>query len=287
MRKIILTALALALILPAWADLADARGTHERPKRVNRRVFGPDSDWTPASPTTNGGVSPEHWYKADAGTYVYSGTTTAAVSDGDVVGLWQDQASNADDVNQATTDNKPTLQLAELKGEPVLRFDGTNDYLQGAFTGGGGMSQPLMCFMVAKLKTSAVNDDQPYNALDGDDATHRCLLSKYESPDPDEWRINAGGSVTGNTADSDWNIWSVLFAPTSQFWLNGASEGSGSAGGQAPDGLTVGTSIGLVGFWLGDIAEIVLYDSNLSTADKNQVGKYLGKKYGITYTNIP
>ena len=113
--------------------------------------------WDPSSPTTDGGESPEHWYRGDDA-YEENTRVTACSDDGDVVGSWTDLTGNADHVSQGTTANKPTWQDAELNGQPVIRFDGSDDYLQGAFTTGGSISQANTIFIVSKLDTSAVND---------------------------------------------------------------------------------------------------------------------------------
>ena len=60
------------------------------------------------------------WFRAD--------TLTAHHSDGDTVASWDNQATSQD-VTQATESRKPTLQTNELNGQPVVRFDGTNDFL--------------------------------------------------------------------------------------------------------------------------------------------------------------
>jgi len=97
--------------------------------------------WNPQIPTFGGNVSPEHWYRADAGTF-QAAAGAAAVADGDPVGQWQDQAANADHVAQAVLAAKPTLRLNIKGGMPVLRFDG-GDWLQGAYTTGGALTQPF------------------------------------------------------------------------------------------------------------------------------------------------
>lgn len=74
-------------------------------------------------------VSPRIWVKADAGTYQAAGGAAAAL-DGDVVGQWQDQSGNGRHFAMSTGANKPTLQLNERNGLPVIRADGTDDQLR-------------------------------------------------------------------------------------------------------------------------------------------------------------
>jgi Concanavalin A-like lectin/glucanases superfamily len=87
--------------------------------------------WTPAA------LSPTLWLRADAGTYQDAARTIPAVADGDPVGGWADQSGNAHHASQATAAARPTLQLSELHGKPVLRFDGVDDYLSSALAHSG------------------------------------------------------------------------------------------------------------------------------------------------------
>ena len=211
-----------------------------------------------------------------------------ADDDGEVVGAWEDKTANEDDLTQGTSDNKPTLQTNELNGEPVLRFDGSNDNLQGAFTTGGALSQPFTILIVAKLDAGAVNDDNYHILIDSDDSSNRMLAGNQPTDTPDTWRIYAGTNLdSANASDSDWNIWTCLYdGASSQFWHSGVSQASGNAGAHDGDGLTVGTNYNQSGAWDGDVAEILIYDSDLSDADKNEVGNYLGDRYDISYSDI-
>ena len=176
-----------------------------------------------------------------------------------------------------------------MYGHPVVRCDGIDDDLQDAFTTGGAMNQPGTTFAVAAHDAATVDDDTSNVLLDGDDGVNRQLVVKNAAAGvADDWRVNAGISVLGGDADSNWNIWTILFnGATSQFWLNGVSEGGpGASGVQAIDGLTVFSRNDGANNWDGDLVEIILYDANLSDADKNQVGAYLATRYGLSYTDI-
>jgi len=245
--------------------------------------------WTPASPST-GGYLPVHWYRSDQGLWQDAGVTPAT-SDGDPVGRWEDLTANADHLNQSTAANKPTLQNGAtdlLNGHPVIRFDGTNDSLQGAYTTAGTLTQPATLFAVAALDAVSVNNDATTVLTDGDDSTNRMIFAKTSAGDPDNWRIISGAQLDGGAADSDWHIWTVLFnILASQFWKDGVTEGGpGNTSGQTPDGLTAGSSYAGSSNWDGDITEIIIYDANLPDADKNQVAQYLADRYGLGYTDI-
>ena len=232
--------------------------------------------WTPALPTSDGGVLPEHWYRSDQGLWQDAGVTPAA-SDGDVVGRWEDIAANADHVNQAVAANKPTLQngVADLlNGHPVIRFDGVNDYLQGAFTTGGAIAQPFTVFAVAKLTSAGA----AFRFLtDGDDAVSRLVLWQNNTA---KFSIFFGNALDDGASDTAWHYWSALAkGANSELWIDGTSVISGNAGANAPDGLTIGASATGTNRWVGDVAEIIIYASELSAADRVQVETYLDDRY--------
>nr|NIQ88590.1 hypothetical protein [Deltaproteobacteria bacterium] len=85
----------------------------------------------------------------------------------------------------------------------------------------------------------------------------------------------------------DWNTWTCLLnGASSQFWHNGTSQASGNAGANDLDGITVGDRQPTGFPWTGDITEIITYRGGLPDADKNQVGRYLADRYGLSYTDI-
>ena len=234
--------------------------------------------WTPASPTTGGGVSPHAWHYAGSGAlFQDSLLTTPAVADGDPIGGSTNQGSDAHSIIQAVAGAKPTLKLNVVNTvHPVYRCDG-GDVLQAAF-GGGALAQPNTVIVVAKLTTPVVP-----NITLCDGAPGRHALYNQGSA----WNIYAGTVLAGGASDANWNVWLALFnGAGGQFWHNGVSEAAGNVGAGVMSGLTLAARDTAVDQWPGDIAELLVYSSNLSTADKNQVGQYLATKYGTAWTVI-
>jgi len=253
--------------------------------RITLTGAGNTFAWTPASPTSDGGVLPHTWHYAGSGAlYQDSAKTTPAVSDGDAIGASVNQGSDTHDIVQATAASKFTLKLNILNGEAVFRSDG-GDTLQGAFN--SGLSQPFTILAVASLAAGFVNNGIGCFLTDGDDGSNRGALWKNQGATPDGWAIFAGATLNGSAANANTNIWLALFnGASSQFWHNGISQASGDAGAQNMDGLTLGGQNNISARWSGDIAELLIYNSNLSTADKNEVGAYLATKYALSWTTI-
>ena len=254
------------------------RGRHEA-------LYGQLAEWTPTKPT-DGGYRPEHWYRSDQGLWQGAGVTPAT-ADGDVVGRWEDLTANADHVNQAVAGSKPTLQNAAgdlLNGQPVVRIDAVDDYLQGAFTTGGAMAQPYTIFVVAQ--TSATGAANHY-LFDGDDGVNRAVIFNDGAFGGGDFSFYAGVVQHGGAEDANWHIWTAFFnGATSSLWNGGVVEVAADPGANGMDGITVGAKNDGTSPWDGDITEIIIYDLNLSDADKNQVGQYLAARYSLTYTDI-
>lgn len=86
------------------------------------------------------------WLQRDTGLFQDAAGLTPCVSDGDVVGLWQDQSGEGNDLSQSTTANKPTYRVASFDGSVGVRFI-TDDFLTG---GAGWDYAPLFTSILVK-----------------------------------------------------------------------------------------------------------------------------------------
>ncbi len=198
------------------------------------------------------------------------------LSDGDPVGTWPDQSGNGNDATQGTGAAKPTYKTNILNGKPIVRFDGTDDNLR---TANFGLVQPEHVFCVFKLKRDTVNDTL-FDGLGGN------LMRFYRSGAGPVLGLYAGGAVGSiAVATTDFYIGSCLFnGVSSELRINGGSTVSGDVGANNASGVTLGAYGTVVDFAETDIAEIFIYDSALSTANRLSVERYLSSKYGITLT---
>lgn len=243
--------------------------------------------WTPAKPTSGGGVLPHTWHYAGSGAlYQDAAQTIPAVADGNPIGASVNQGSDSHTIIQAVAGNKPTLKLNIKNGLPVYRCDG-NDYIDATYT--GALTDPYTAFSVAKLGAGLANDNVTYYMFGTKGLPVQSNFLKYNGTIPDTFAMRQTNNIDGTiTATDTWHIWSGLFnGATSRLWIDGVGGGLLALVSLNPAGFTLGARNGGGLSWNGDIAEILIYDSNLSTADKNQVGQYLSTKYAITYTDIP
>lgn len=292
LRRLYLT--ILLLMIPALVQAGERderfglRDIRKNPRSLYR--INASSSWTPASPDADG-VSMSHWWSAQNTCYQDSAKTTVAASDGDVVGHPNDYYDATSGVSQPTTDNKPTLQVAEVNGKRAWRLDGSNDYWRGPFA---TISQPYTVYLVAKLDGTVINNNTYYVATNGYEAGHSCTLFKETSTDPDKFAINtetgAEDTQMGANADGNWHLWIVEIsdATTATFWLDGVQQATSAAVTTSTlSGIVIGAFTDLSFPWKGDIAEVAIRTGGASSTAKNQWGSYAQKTYGISQTTIP
>lgn len=206
---------------------------------------------------------------------------------------WPDISTNGYHATQATAAFRPSIQTGILNGRQVRRFDGTNDYLVAT-------SLPLTAisftvFLVGKHATKPwtgnINNDLQAYLDTGISGSSGWILNT--EPFVAAGRIGfaaypSSSSVGRIGAD---NTYQVLCARRVQGGANSvAINGSITADGNTLN--WVRNSVGLYyGAWNnagtirrylnGDLAEIIIYDTALSTTDRNNVEAYLSTKYAI------
>ncbi len=210
----------------------------------------------------------ELWLKADF-------ITTLA--DGDLVTTWPDASTNGRDAEQGTISQKPTFVLNETtaKNKSVVRF-ATDDSLDTPAV--SAIGQPTTIFSVWR-PTSFGPTHYIYDG--NNNVTHRQRLGVIGGPSIEAWALI---SVSYSIPDTQGiTLMAVEYnGANSQMFENGVLKVAGDMGGKGWDGLTIGADYTDLGSnFDGDIAEIIVYSSLLSTSDRNNIETYLRAKYNI------
>jgi len=194
-----------------------------------------------------------------------------------------DQATAGDDVTQATAANQPLYVAVAQNGHAGMQFDGANHCLQGAFTTGGVLSQPVNVFAAAALDVAAVDDGVSRRIMDGDDAGGRIVLAQNATPNPDTWGLWCGtGWIDGAASDSNWHIWASLAnGASSELWIDAALQAAGGPGALNPDGLTIGAHYLALNHWDGDIVSVIVCDPSLSDAQRVAMQNAMNAYWGV------
>lgn len=184
-------------------------------------------------------------------------TTFLNGNNGFIVTIYDQVGSN--NPTQATSGIQPAYVASGQNSKPIARCDGANDYLTVAFS--SALSQPHTVYAAASLDAGSVDDDNHRYMTDGNDGSNRLILRQRGNVSPNTWNIFAGASLDGGVSDSSFNIWAALFnGASSQFWINATSEGSGDAGSNNADGISIGTDYTGNNAWDGDIGMIAIAD---------------------------
>lgn len=216
----------------------------------------------------------------DAGSEVYtdtSGTTRAA--NGDTVALWKDRSGNGRDFSQSTSGARPTLATNVTNSRDVLDFDGTSDFMTGGdlsgLTAGEG-------FMVLAADYNGGTSRGSWNF--GSSSTDESHYPFSDSKVYDNFGTTARKTVGNPTPDlTVFHLYSVI--SVSGEWtakINGTqiyTTATNSVSFRSTLALGTDTASTRIG---ARIAEILVYNAKLSTADRTALHTYLANRYALT-----
>ena len=210
----------------------------------------------------------------------FDASRITGLSNGDAVASWPDRSGNGYNATQTSAANKPTYRASGQNSKPYLEWDGSNDVLDIA--SGGGISDDFTLVVAGKRdSTSSI-----YIPISTDDSTYQYYFN-YHSNDV---LYPFGAYATSSKFSND--LTSFDFA-----WLmrdtSNVAKMYERDGGTQVDSRTWSTVSTLDynklgarkagGFYTdGDIYEIIIFNSQLSTTDLNVVLDYLDNKYHAT-----
>ncbi len=209
-----------------------------------------------------------------------------ALDDSDEVATWTDNSPDGNNATQGTAANRPIYKLGEVNGLDIVRFSGLNDADRLDGTLDAALAQEGTFFIVARetsLETSGYlfsfdNDDAPFDLGFG-----------FGGNSIEQWDGSSAIEI-GTISDSVFNIYALrksATGPATATWKNGTAGGTRvSSKNSTSANFFIGNDSG-GNPYDGDIAEIIVYDTALSTANLNNVGNYLETKYGLTWTDVP
>ena len=227
----------------------------------------------PFDPTTITGMT--LWLKADAITGLSDGTPLTAG--------WND--SSGLNHNFVPMFGSPTYKTNIVNGLPVCRFNGVNQAFQNnshTIVGSGNYT------VIVVASAASVSARQA--AIFGSGVNFSTVQINRNIADLND-QVNSGGYVycsePGGIVAGAWNVITVDWAGSNiHLWRNGALKNTTGATLSSSPGLltTIGNNVESNLLWDGDIAEVLVYNSSLSSTDRHNVESYLSAKYGITVT---
>lgn len=211
-----------------------------------------------------------YWIMGDAG------VSTA----GNNVTQWDDQSGNNYHATQSNSSLQPQLVPNAVNGLPTVRFN-LDEMIVPSFNTTGGMS---MFFVINLASTGDVSGQHGVISSSGgfDEKMHFYLRDQVGN----QYAISNGGVGfrSGSVSAGAQQLSYVYTGSQETIWKDGANVISQSKStnynnsntiylGYAPG---VGSPMRLV----GDICEILIYDTDLTTTQRQQVENYLSNKWG-------
>jgi hypothetical protein len=195
---------------------------------------------------------------------------------------WDDLSGNARHAVQATGSNQPSIVAAAINGHQVRRFDGVDDVMAIPENIIGNSSNKSI-FAVATIQglefggiiTSKIvsTDTSPAVAVNASRAIE-CFNTASEVT-----------SSAARTLNVPFYVSYVKGGSVLSSWINGGSPITSAAVGTViPATMTsIGTyrTTGDTNFGKLDIAEILVFPTSLSAADRQRVERYLSQKYAL------
>lgn len=203
------------------------------------------------------------WLKAQGQSY----------TDGNSVTTWTDSSGVGNNVASAGL-NAPIFKTGIVGGRAVMRLSGADARFMSS--GSLALSQPDTIFIVANKNSGTSASGRLL------DSTARQLV---ETTSSEFVQLYSGGAtnITGTIPIAGaFHVISCVFnGAASANWVDKVADGSGTLGTAGIATLYLGSdNTGGVDF-PGDIAEVIIYNSALSTGDRQGIENYLGQYYGL------
>lgn len=212
------------------------------------------------------------WLKADS----------LSLSNDAVVASWTDSSGHNHPLLQSSASLKPVYKTNILNGKAVVRFDGTNDFLQATIAAD---AHNYSVFVVMKRDVSSVGNFA-ISASWGSGQVNGTMWMGYNNGD--DFFTPASDSLhdlpSATSGDNAWHIAECIHSGNTIYGYDtGVSTGSSSSSSASRGNVfSLGgyTASGSLPF-KGDIAEVIIFNSGLNSTRRGLVEQYLIEKYDL------
>ena len=216
-----------------------------------------------------------------AGLRMWLNADSLALADDSPVDTWADFSGNGNDVIQNTGMKRPTFKTGQLNGQPVVRFDGIDDTLFKLIPANFACTEGHTVIAVLNPTTGTGYGMAVVTNYQGNE------MRQTGAGGVPEWMTPSGFQQVVGSANLEglWKVWTGSYAVASQLlelFVNGVSQGTQNDPGPLAVGdIYIGSRTDTY-HWLGDIAEVLVYDAALSPTDRQNIESYLLSKYALT-----
>lgn len=213
----------------------------------------------------------------------------AGLSSGDPVVTWTDQSTTAASITQGTASKRATWVTNALNGQPVVRFDGTDD----CYTGSPVAINGPFSIMVVCVPTGTTNRfmiECGENATDN--VNYYFYINGTAGPLENGFNDGTGGAgykgFSGITPTlSQPMVCTVIYNGNRlQQWRNGVLSSTSLAVTATPtiagtQVLNIGSNRAGASVWSGDIARVILAAGAWTDSARSRAERSLGAKYSF------
>lgn len=234
--------------------------------------------------STDGTSNLRLWLQADAGV-----TQTGGVS------AWADQSGNGLDMAQGTAGAQPTFVAAGLNGQPFLSFDGAGDFLQtAALPTTTSLPVNEATSFIVSLADNTGQQSNVYASIPFQGANRFSTHIPWVGNVYFDMGVCCGTATRIQTPFSPatvgtFYIWGYRADPATgkNIYRNDASIVNNAGTNSFVNQTAYSFSLGLGGpnTYAGDIAEVIIYNVALNSAQRIIVDNYLSSKYDIAISN--
>ena len=194
------------------------------------------------------------------------------LSDDDPLTTWTDSSPNNNDASQSSATLKPLYKTNILNGKPVIRFDGTDDYMNvSAITGVDWSDGEKALIMVVKCNTAESNffsvGSANYQTWQLQSSPTNNYFQRLASSNGSSWNEDNVGDV----ALDAFKIVSIIGdGSTEKAYVNGVLQFTDTHGAFSLNNsdIKIGAHYSLAPYMLdGDIAEILVGNKCLSDTE--------------------
>ena len=202
-------------------------------------------------------------------------SSITGVADGAAVASWPGAVGNVD-LAQGTAGNRPVFVASAINGKPAVRFDGT-DWL--STSAAQVRPQPVTYYVVFKP-----TDTSGIKTIINNGAELQITPAGYTIWSGGTDVSTGAGTVTTNPTVMQGVFWEPDY---SGIYINGKYRVQANSG---PNGVQADFNLGYDPYfptwgYVGDIAEVLVYDKYVKTAERARIATYMQDTYGITMAN--
>jgi hypothetical protein len=269
---------------------------------VTYQIVWDGSAWEcPTNPTPK----PYMWFRADAGTYQDVALTIPTTTSGQNVKGWIDQANTGRAITTGGGSNFPLYETGIVNGNPVVRFTGIGGVSLFS-TWGNGLASTITAFAVISRPTWSSSPIggvwAMYLTTYPNGSTTGLILTTDGTGGVWGGAMGGYGAINGPTgangpavsqavpslASSSPHLLTTGLGFNSAMWLDGARQTTTFFNGPSQVASIVPSQVVYVGsdgggdIFDGDVAELIVFNSELSDDVRCFWSQYLGDKYGLT-----